>query len=99
MRTLLLIAVAAVLTASTTLAHHSFGATYENGKSIKLEGTIVQFVYRNPHSFVHIEAPDENGAMQRWAVEWGGAGQLSGQGVTNQTLRVGDVVSITGNPG
>jgi hypothetical protein len=56
-------------------------------------------MFRNPHSFVHVEAPDEQGQMHRWAVEWGGAGQLSGQGVTNQTLRVGDVVTITGNPG
>jgi hypothetical protein len=64
-----------------------------------IEGKLMQFMFRNPHSFVHVEAPDENGTMQRWAVEWGGAGQLSGQGVTNQTLRVGDVVSITGNPG
>src|SRR5262249_34932080 len=98
MRTLLLIAVAAVLTASTTLAHHSFGATYENGKSIKLEGTIVQFVYRNPHSFVHIEAPDENGAMQRWAVEWGGTSQLAQAGVKRDSLKVGDKVIINGRP-
>ena len=39
-------------------AHHSFSATYEITKAIKLEGTIVQFVYRNPHSFVHVDAPD-----------------------------------------
>ena len=66
---------------------------------MEIEGKLLQFQFRNPHSFVHVQAPDENGQLQRWAVEWGGAGQLSGQGVTNQTLRVGDVVSITGNPG
>ena len=98
MRTLMLIAVAAVLTASTTLAHHSFGATYETGKSIKLEGTIVQFVYRNPHSFVHIEAPDETGTMQRWAVEWGGTSQLAQAGVKRDSLKVGDKVTINGRP-
>ena len=80
-------------------AHHSFTATYFEDREITIEGKLLQFMFRNPHSFVHVEAPDENGTMQRWAVEWGGAGQLSGQGVTNQTLRVGDVVSITGNPG
>ena len=99
MRTLLLIAIAAVLTASTTWAHHSFAATYETGKSIKLEGEIVQFVYRNPHSFVHVMAPDEKGQMQRWAVEWGGTGALGAQGVTRETLKPGDVVIITGPPG
>ena len=71
-RLFLIAAAAAVLTASTALAHHSFAATYETGKSIKLEGEIVQFVYRNPHSFVHVDAPDASGVSQRWAVEWGG---------------------------
>ena len=44
-------------------------------------------------------APDEDGTMQRWAIEWGGAGQLGGQGVTRETLKPGDKVIITGNPG
>ena len=44
-------------------------------------------------------APDDAGQEQRWAVEWGGAGQLGGQGVTRETLKPGDVVVITGNPG
>ena len=98
MRRLILFAAAAVLIASTTFAHHSFGATYETSKSIKLEGTIAQFVYRNPHSFVHVEAPDESGAMQRWAVEWGGTSQLAQAGVKRDSLKVGDKVVISGRP-
>lgn len=80
-------------------AHHSIAGTYDQTKEVKLEGKLVQFLYRNPHAFVTIEAPDENGMMQRWAVEWGGANQLAGQGVKRDTLKVGDVVTITGNPG
>ena len=83
----------------TARAHHSFAATYDENKTVKVEGNLVQFLFRNPHSFVHIMAPDDNGQMQRWAVEWGGAGQLGSQGVTRETLRPGDVVVITGNPG
>jgi hypothetical protein len=79
-------------------AHHSFGATYEISKEIKLEGKIVQFVYRNPHSFVHVEAPDTAGAVQRWAIEWGGTAQLTGQGVNRDTLKVGDQVTVVGRP-
>jgi len=97
-RRLFFIAAAALFVASTTYAHHSFGATYETSKSIKLDGTIVQFVYRNPHSFVHIEAPDESGAMQRWAVEWGGTSQLAQSGVKRDSLKVGDKVVINGRP-
>ena len=80
-------------------AHHSFAATYYEDKTVKIEGKLVQFQFRNPHSFVHVEAPDEQGKMQRWAIEWGGAGQLGGQGVTRESLKPGDVVQISGNPG
>jgi hypothetical protein len=83
----------------TAIAHHSFAATYEESKTVQIEGKIMQFQFRNPHSFVQVMAPDEKGAMQRWGVEWGGAGQLGSQGVTRETLRVGDHVIITGPPG
>ena len=81
-----------------TYAHHSIGATYDQNREIKLEGKLVQFLFRNPHAFVNIEAPDADGKMQRWAIEWGGAAQLSGQGVTRDTFKIGDEVIITGNP-
>jgi hypothetical protein len=80
-------------------AHHSFAATYHEDRTVQIEGKLVQFLYRNPHSFVHVEAPDEQGAMQRWSIEWGGAGQLGSQGVTRETLKPGDVVVISGSPG
>jgi hypothetical protein len=89
----------AVIAGGTARAHHSFTATYFEDRTITIEGKLLQFMFRNPHSFVHIEAPGDDGEMHRWAVEWGGAGALAGQGVTNQTLRAGDVVKITGNPG
>jgi hypothetical protein len=82
----------------TVYAHHSIGATYDGSKEVKLVGKIVEFNYRNPHAFVHVEAPDAKGKMQRWAVEWGGAGALGQQGVTRTTLKAGDEVTITGNP-
>jgi hypothetical protein len=95
----LIIAVAVIGGSMQLYAHHSFAATYHEDKTVKIEGKLVQFQFRNPHSFVHVEAPDEQGVMQRWAVEWGGAGQLGGQGVTRETLKPGDVVVITGSPG
>jgi DNA/RNA endonuclease YhcR with UshA esterase domain len=90
--------VAVLFAGSTAFAHHSFGATYEVNKQVKLDGKIVEFVYRNPHSFVHVEAPDPDGKVQRWAVEWGGTTQLQTAGVKRDTLKVGDKVVITGRP-
>jgi len=93
------LAAGALITSRPAFAHHSFAATYFEDKTQKIEGNLVQFLYRNPHSFVHVEAPDEKGVMQRWAIEWGAGGQLGRQGVTRETLKPGDHVVIVGNPG
>jgi len=98
-RAMSLVAVGALMSAFGASAHHSFTATYNENKEIEIEGTLVQFMFRNPHAWVHVMAPDENGEMQRWGVEWGGAGQLAGQGVTRESLKAGDHVIIRGNPG
>lgn len=95
-KTILLLVVAALMFSATAYAHHSFAAVYNSKKEIKLEGKMVQFLYRNPHSYVQIEAPDESGVMQRWSVEWGGTASLSGQGVQRDTFKAGDHVIITG---
>ena len=84
--------------ATPARAHHSYGATYDVSREIRLEGTLVQFVFRNPHTFVHVQAPDESGTMQRWAIEWSGTAQLANNGITRDTLHVGDAVTIVGRP-
>ncbi len=89
---------AALFTGTASYAHHSYAATYDVSNEIKLDGKLVQFVYRNPHSFVHLQAPDQKGEMQRWAVEWAGTGQLADAGVKSDTLRVGDQVVVVGRP-
>jgi len=94
-----LFATAAMLVACTAAyAHHSYAATYDVTKEVKLEGKLVQFVYRNPHSFVHVMAADEKGVQQRWAVEWSGTTQLGAAGVNRETLKVGDEVVINARP-
>ena len=98
-RLVLAFAGAAMLFGATAYAHHSFAATYIVDKEIKIEGDMVQFMFRNPHSFVHVEAPDENGQMQRWAVEWAATAQLKESGVDYESLKPGDHVVVTGNPG
>ena len=66
---------------------------------IEIEGQIVQFLFRNPHSFVHIMAPGEDGDMTRWTVEWSGASALDTGGLRPDTLKRGDTVIVSGNPG
>jgi len=99
MRRIILLAVAAALMACTAAyAHHSYASTYDVTKQVNLTGKVVQFVFRNPHSFVHVQTADESGAQQRWAVEWSGVSQLGNQGLSRESLKVGDEVVIVGRP-
>ena len=99
-----LLAAMALVAGAQVYAHHSFAATYLEDQTVQIEGELVQFLFRNPHSFVHVKVKEKNkqtGAIEeiRYAVEWGGAGQLGGQGVTRETLKAGDFVIISGSPG
>ena len=98
-RLFILLMAGAFVSAVPAHAHHSFAATYFEDRVQKIEGNLVQFLYRNPHSFVHVEGTDDKGETQRWAIEWGAGLQLGQQGVTRDSLRVGDHVVIEGNPG
>jgi hypothetical protein len=94
-RRLLLAIPIALLLPATLPAHHSFSATYDTGKTVNIEGKVVQFLLRNPHSFLHI-AVLKDGKEQVWNIEWAAAGQLSGTIATS--IKAGDPVTVTGNP-
>ena len=89
----------AVLLAVPAAAHHSFSAVYQADETVRIEGKVVQFQFRNPHSILHVLVTDDSGGTTRWAIEWQGASQLGARGMTAQTLRPGDPVVVTGNPG
>jgi hypothetical protein len=94
-----LAAVALFSFAGRVFAHHSFAATYDPDKKIKVEGSVKEFIWRNPHSFIKIEAPDEKGTMQIWTTEWAAPTQLSESHLTRTSLKPGDKVIIIGQPG
>jgi hypothetical protein len=97
-RVLVLIGAAMLLSGAAAYAHHSFAATYYEDQIVMIEGELVQFLYRNPHSFVHVMAADPEGNKVRWSIEWGAVSQLNRQGVQRYTLKIGDHVQISGAP-
>jgi hypothetical protein len=90
--------VGAFLFSLTVYGHHSFGALYSLNKEVKIEGKLVRFLSRNPHSFLHIEVRGEDGKPQVWSVEGAAATQFATAGLKADTLKVGDPIVITGNP-
>ncbi len=93
--TLALIALtSAVLPAA---AHHSF-AMFDNAKTTTLDGTVKEFEWVNPHSWIHIVVINAQGKPEEWAFEMGSPGQLTTQGWKKDTVKVGDKVSISFHP-
>ena len=97
--TVLGMAILLTLGGSQAFAHHAATATYVHGKSITVEGTLKEFVWRNPHSFMKVEGPDDKGTTQLWLIEGAAPTQLAEGGVTKNSLRPGDHVIVTGTPG
>jgi len=98
-KTKLILALA--LTAATSGivdAHHFLVASYQLDKTVAIEGTLDQFLFRNPHSYVQIKVADQAGRIEIRTVEWGSGGQLGRAGVSRDTLRPNDHVIVTGNP-
>ena len=92
------IIVATFFISAAAYAHHSFAGTYIEGKLVKLEGDVVEFNIRNPHSFIVIEVTEKDGKKVKWGGEWGGVTQLSQGGVNRFTLEVGDHLVMEGAP-
>jgi hypothetical protein len=79
------------------LAHHSF-AMFDNAKTMSLDGTVKALEWINPHSWIHIVTLDSTGKPVEWAFEMGGPGQLTGQGWTRDSVKVGDKITVTFHP-
>jgi hypothetical protein len=77
-------------------AHHSF-AMFDRTKSQVLAGTVKEFLWTNPHSWIRIEVK-EKGAQETYNVELNSPNNLARQGWSSQSLKPGDKVEITINP-
>jgi hypothetical protein len=84
--------------AASTAAHHSLVGIYREHERVTIEGELVTLVYRNPHSYLHVMAPDRDRHNRLWAVE-SVSGQLLRQTLSAAGLTPGDRVIVTGAPG
>ena len=78
-------------------AHHS-PAAFEQQKTVTLTGTVKEFRWQNPHTWIEILVPNEKGEQVLWAIELTSPTYLVRAGWTSKTLQPGDKVTIVGRP-
>jgi len=83
--------------AAPVLAHHS-AAAYDTQKEVKVSGPVKVYTFKNPHVFMTVEVRNANGSTTLMEVEAGAASVLNPLGFTKDSVKVGEVVTITGNP-
>jgi hypothetical protein len=78
-------------------AHHS-PAVFDRTKEVTLTGTVKDFRWQNPHTWIQIEVPGERGGTVLWGVELTSPTYLVRAGWRSNTIKPGDTVSIVVNP-
>jgi hypothetical protein len=82
-----------VLAGSTPLLAHHGNASYEN-KETTIKGTVKQWLWTNPHSFLMVDVTDENGKVVHWICENNAPSTLVNFGFTAKTFKPGDQVTV-----
>ena len=94
--------VAMLLAAIPMFAHHSFSAEYDQSKTVKLTGKMVQFDWVNPHSWVHVEVTNPDGTKTIWKGETPPVNVLYRNGWTKplveEMVKKSEIVTISGPP-
>ena len=86
------------MTTARLSGHHGTAASYDNDKQATISGKVTEFLWRNPHSALFIDAVDEKGEHVNWSVEMSSPGVLTRAGWTRRIFVPGDTVSITVHP-
>jgi Family of unknown function (DUF6152) len=93
----LLVSSALALMSGAALAHHSF-AMFDQDNPIELEGTVQEFKFTSPHSFILLRVKEQDGDVTVWNLEAGSPTALSREGWTAKTIKAGDEVRVTVEP-
>ena len=91
-------AVAVLVTGVPAIAHHASGPFYDPEKRVEAVGIVTKFVFRNPHSFLYVDAPNAEGTMTAWEIEMGASVSMSRRGWTPDTIKAGDQIKVVGQP-
>jgi hypothetical protein len=79
------------------MAHHSF-AMFDSEHPIELVGTVQEFRYTSPHSFILIAVKGKDGAATTWNLEGAAPSIIARDGWTSKSIKPGDELELTIDP-
>jgi hypothetical protein len=91
------LAAAAAAVALPCFAHHGVAPHYDDGKQVTIDGTVSEFQFINPHSFVYLRVTGADGKEAIWHCELASRSVLARNGLTEQMFAPGTHVKITGS--
>ena len=86
-------AVAALLTATSVQAHHSF-AMFDGQTQMVKTGTVVRWAFNNPHSWLYLNVKNPDGTEPLWSFEGSAPTGLIQRGITGDTFKPGATVTF-----
>src|SRR5438445_13306805 len=95
---LLDVAIAAIWSSGQPAAAHHSGAGFNSGTVVELKGTIKEFQFKNPHTWIQVLVPDASGKVTEWSLEWGSPNSLGRQGYRPTSFPPGAKVTVRLNP-
>lgn len=93
---LLTVAACLLLHADGSSAHHSFATHYDYDREITVTGVVTAIRLANPHSFFEVDVTIEDGSIETWEIEGNSIPLLARAGITADTFRLGETVTVTG---
>lgn len=88
-----------VLSGVAADAHHSLYGVYDTRREVTIEAIVAAFHFVNPHPYVQADVRDGSGRTRQWRLEMDNRRELVDVGMTDATLKAGDRILATGNPG
>ena len=84
---------ALLFSAGVLLAHHG-NTAYDETARVRIQGTVTEFIWTNPHSQIYLDVKDSSGKVVNWGVETNSPGILTRAGWTRHSLKAGDQVTL-----
>jgi hypothetical protein len=94
MKTIGAVLCAAIVMTAAVRAHHSFAAEFDGAKIQTIKGSLVEFQWMNPHAYLIVDVTDGAGKSVRWGVQSRNLSILKRQGLSKQTFKPGEVLTI-----